>query len=115
MAVPRPGHTNLNSGEIHCSRCPHPTLLFAQETAQDLILISSTVSNNILEGLEIVVMDYCRKGDFFFSSTVHDNTKCSHSLKKGRKKIPRYKFGETYAQEGIRLLPYRVLKLCSID
>lgn len=57
MAVPRPGHTNLNSGEIRCSRCPHPTLLFAQETAQDLILISLAASNNILGGLEIVVID----------------------------------------------------------
>lgn len=57
MAVPRPGHTNLSSCEIHLSSCPHPTLLFAQETAQELILISLAASNNILSGLEIVVID----------------------------------------------------------
>lgn len=38
-----------------CSSGPHPTLLFAQETAQDLILISLALSNNILWGLDPLV------------------------------------------------------------
>lgn len=57
MVVPQPGHTNLSSCEIHCSCCPRPTLLFVQETSQDLILISLALSNNILRGLQIVVID----------------------------------------------------------
>lgn len=55
LAVPRPGHTNVSL------RCPHPILLFAQETAQDLILIILAQNKNILRGLS------CRKTAFGFA------------------------------------------------
>lgn len=71
------GQDTQNPGEIHC--CPHPTLLFAQETAQDLILISLAASNNILGGLEIVVIDQCSKTDRFQLFMILQNV--SHYVK----------------------------------